>query len=64
MNLKQRAEPQPLATGQCTRVLESPISFECKVSKTVELEGDVGPGSIIIFGRVVYMHFHDKGSPS
>ena len=57
---KARLTPGACKMVKAPRVLESPISFECKVSGIHELEGDVGPGSVIVFGRVVYMHFADN----
>lgn len=40
------------------RVLESPISFECKLNQIVTINDQVGGGHIVI-GTVVYMHFAD-----
>ncbi len=42
------------------RVLESPISFECKLSGTYQIPGAKGGGSMVIFGRIVYMHIADE----
>lgn len=41
------------------RVFESPINFECKLIGTFDISGGVGPGSLVVFGRVVHMHIAD-----
>lgn len=44
---------------KANRVLESPVSFECKLTQIVEV-GNNGPGGgSIVIGEIVMMHIHD-----
>ena len=55
-----RLTPAPSKLVKAPRVLEAPVNFECKVIDTYELKGGVGPGSLMVIGQVVYMHFKDE----
>jgi len=41
------------------RVSESPIHFECKLDRIIEISQDPGGGSVVI-GTVVHMHIDDR----
>ncbi len=44
------------------RVKESPVAFECKHWKTIEIPGDEGkaaPGYSVVFGRVIGIHIDE-----
>lgn len=58
--VEARLTPGESKLVKAPRVLESPISFECKLSGTYLVPGAKGGGSMVIFGRIVYMHIADE----
>jgi flavin reductase (DIM6/NTAB) family NADH-FMN oxidoreductase RutF len=51
--------PAPSCEVTPPRVAESPIHFECKLNKIVEISQEPGGGSVVI-GTVVHMHIDER----
>ena len=51
--------PAPSQTVKPPRVLESPVSFECRLKQIIDISDQPGGGSIII-GTVVHIHIADE----
>jgi flavin reductase (DIM6/NTAB) family NADH-FMN oxidoreductase RutF len=54
-----RLTPTPAAVVRPPRVLESPVSFECKTQRVIRTNPGAPAGGNIVLGEVVHVHVRD-----